>query len=69
NIILEYAGGSSSLGGIEINDSAISLKNSLIRFNKKSGIFLRNATLVYDGVQFIDNPCKIYDSNVGCIVP
>ncbi|MBU3942668.1 lamin tail domain-containing protein, partial [Patescibacteria group bacterium] len=69
NIILEYAGGTYNRGGIEIKDSSISLKNSLIRFNEDSGIFLNNATMVYNGVQFIDNSCKIYDYNVGCIVP
>ena len=67
NIILEYAGGSNNWGGIEVKDSAISLENSLIRFNKNAGILLNNATGVFDGLQFNDNVCNIYDYDAGCL--
>ena len=60
NIILEYGGGMFNWPGIEVDQAELSLKNSIVRFNKNAGISLiNNATAVFDGVQFNDNKCNI----------
>jgi len=69
NIILEYGGGMFNWPGIEVNQAELSLKNSIIRFNKNAGISLiNNATAIFDGVQFNDNKCNISE-NDRCINP
>jgi len=63
NVIVEYAGaedGQIGRSGIKIDQSSITLKDSLIRYNMYTGISLNNSSSLIDNVQFVENEiwCK-----------
>jgi len=62
NIIVKYSGWCALCvkAGIEVNDSLVTLKNSLIESNKYTGVHLNNSDSLIDNVQFIDNKIGIF---------
>ena len=60
NVIVEYGGGLFNWGAIELNKSSVTINNSLIRFNKKSGVLINSATGVFNGVKFLDNKYGLF---------
>ena len=62
NIILRYGGGfydpgqdcSGDAAGIRVQESSITLKNSVLEHNKNNGLLLINSSSIIDNVQFLD---------------